>query len=116
MKNKIKNYKFGIFAERIAVWFLRFKGYKILEQRYKTYFGEIDIIAKKSNIIIFVEVKARKKDFNIEEVLSLRQVERIKRAAEFFMMKNQKLQKCDWRFDFIEVRGVFKIRHNRNLF
>ncbi len=115
MKNRIKNYKFGIFAEEITVWFLRIKGYRILERRYKTYLGEIDIIAKKSNTIIFVEVKARKEKFNIEEVLSKRQVERIKRAAEVFMIKNRKFQKYGWRFDFVEVRGFFGIKHLKGL-
>ena len=63
-----KTYQFGLFAEKIAILLLRLKGYQILKWRYKSYYGEIDIVAKKSRVIIFVEVKARIKKTLIEEV------------------------------------------------
>lgn len=56
---KQKTYQRGLHAETVAVWFLRLKGYKILVRRYKTKVGEIDIIARRGNKIIFTEVKAR---------------------------------------------------------
>ena len=52
-------YKRGLRAERLACWLLRIKGYKILEQRYKNSFGEVDIIALRGPILALVEVKAR---------------------------------------------------------
>ena len=61
MKTKKQTYNFGILAEKIAISFLRLKGYEILEWRFKTKVGEVDIIAKKSDVIIAVEVKARSK-------------------------------------------------------
>jgi len=51
--------KFGKAGESIAVRFLRSKGYRILEQNYRTGLGEIDIIAKDRKTLVFVEVKAR---------------------------------------------------------
>jgi putative endonuclease len=47
----------GHLGEYFAILFLMVKGYSILERRYKTKVGEIDIIAKKKNVTIFCEVK-----------------------------------------------------------
>jgi putative endonuclease len=113
-----KTYQFGFFAEKYVMIFLWIKGYKILKHRYRSNFGEIDIIAKKNNFIIFVEVKARYKKINIENVLNFHQIERIKKSAEHFISKNQRLQNCARRFDFIEVRPlflfIFAIKHRIN--
>ena len=113
-----KTYQFGYFAEKYAMILLWIKGYKILKHRYKSSFGEIDIIAKKKNFIIFIEVKARYKKINIENVLNPHQIQRIKKSAEDFIAKNRKLQNCSRRFDFIEVRPIFlfifNIKHRIN--
>jgi len=52
--------KFGEKSESIAVNYLKKQGYKIIEQNYRTKLGEIDIIAKEKDIIVFIEVKSRK--------------------------------------------------------
>lgn len=111
---KKQTYKFGIIAEKIAIIFLRLKGYKILKWRYRNHFGEIDIIAKKSQKIIFIEVKARKNKTNIEEILKPKQLTRIKRSAQFFIAKNPQFHNCDLRFDFIEIGKFFLPKHQRN--
>jgi putative endonuclease len=49
----------GRHAESIAAWFLRLKGYRILARRARTKVGEIDIVARKGDTLVFVEVKAR---------------------------------------------------------
>lgn len=110
----IKAYKFGILAEKIAIILLFLKGYKILNWRYKTRFGEIDIIAKKSNLIVFVEVKARSSKFNVEEVLTNHQINRIKSAAQIFLTKKPQFQNYDLRFDFIEVSRFLWPKHYSN--
>lgn len=113
LKHK-RAYDFGIIAEKITLCFLRLKGYKILFWRYKTHFGEVDIIAKKFGVIAIIEVKARKSKVLIEEVLSPRQVLRIKNATEFFLTRNPKFRKYRIRFDFIFVGRFFKIRHYKD--
>lgn len=51
---------FGQQSEDFIALYLQKLGFKILEQNYKKFFGEIDIIAQKDDLVIFVEVKARK--------------------------------------------------------
>ncbi len=106
---KIKSYWFGIIAEYIAILFLLMKGYKILKRRYKTFAGEVDIIARKSKAIISVEVKARRKKmvengFLIDEALGENQKKRIKRATMNFMARNfKKYHDHSTRFDLIII-------------
>ena len=47
-------------AETIAAWFLRAKGYRILARRARTHVGEIDLVARRGDTLVFVEVKARR--------------------------------------------------------
>ena len=46
-------------AERLAAWWLRLKGWRILAMRVRTPVGEVDLIARRGRIVAFVEVKAR---------------------------------------------------------
>jgi len=100
--NKIQAYKFGLFSETITCFFLRIKGYKILERRYKTNLGEVDIIAKKSGVIIFIEVKARKNGET--DVLAQHQMKRIIKSGELFIAKHRQFASFDLRFDLIIIR------------
>ncbi len=59
----INSHKFGKDSEVFAVKYLRKKGYKIIEQNYRNRIGEIDIIAKDGDSLVFVEVKARKSNY-----------------------------------------------------
>ena len=113
-KIKKKTHQFGILAEKITLWFLRCKCYQILAWRYKTYFGEIDLIAKRGNTVIFIEVKARKSSESIETILRPKQVERIKKSAEFFIAKNPKFHNCSFRFDFIQINKFLIPKHHKD--
>lgn len=96
-----KAYRRGHFAEMFVCFMLLLKGYSILERRYKTPVGEIDIIASRGNVTIFCEVKAREDYIKAAESISLKQRERISRAAEYYMShlksdhKNNKIYRCD---------------------
>ena len=68
--SKINHNKFGLIAEIIAVIFLKFKFYKILQKNYRNKLGEIDIIAVKNGVLVAVEVKARRKIRSFEEILT----------------------------------------------
>lgn len=60
-QERVAAFKFGLSAESRAAMFLIAKGYRIAARRWKTPFGEIDIIARRRHALVFVEVKARER-------------------------------------------------------
>jgi len=110
--------KAGRRAETLAYWLLRSKGYLILARRFKTRQGEIDIVAKKRNIIIMAEVKQRSKAQNLHESVSFSNSQRIMDAAEIYLTRNQKYQSGDYelRFDIIYLIGRWKLTHIKDAF
>ena len=104
----MNTYKAGLFAEWVARWFLRFHGFKILESRYITGRGtgraEIDIIAMRGDLVLFVEVKNRKNAaLGIEAVPSVQHA-RLRAAAEEYLRRRRHIGLA--RFDIIVVRGL----------
>lgn len=79
----------GDYGETCAVHFLKKQGYKILEKNFRTRFGEIDIVAKKNEYIVFVEVKLRKNnDFGGgASAVDARKQNRIKKTAAIYLSK-----------------------------
>lgn len=100
-------------AEDFAASWLRFRGYRILERRYKTRLGEIDIIARKDNVLACVEVKQRSKASDAQEAVGYNAEQRIMNCAEFYVNANPHLLLEDFelRFDILYVIGRWKIRH-----
>lgn len=93
----------GRWAETLAALSLMAKGYTILARRVATPAGEIDLIARRKNLIAFVEVKARKTHIAALEAVTPTAQKRISRAAEIWMARRARLAGCDWRFDIITV-------------
>lgn len=110
MQDKRLTYSFGLTAEIIASWYLRLKFYQIIEHRFKSPFGEIDLIAKKNNQLIFIEIKARK-DTSLMDFISKRQQQRINKAAEYFLIRHPKYQAYQMRFDAIIMNKFFWPKH-----
>jgi putative endonuclease len=69
-------------AERIAAWWLRLKGWRILAMRARTPVGEIDIVARRGRTLVFVEVKARSSTADADLALDEYRLRRVVRAAE----------------------------------
>ncbi|MDA0780919.1 MAG: YraN family protein [Rickettsiales bacterium] len=112
--NKTKSYKFGLLAETIAVIYLRLCFYSIISRRHKTKLGEVDIIARRGNNLVFIEVKARKKKDDAYIAFTKHQQNRITRAAQLFIAKNPRYLQTNIRFDLILVCPIFFIKHIRN--
>ena len=74
--------KRGRQAERIAGWWLRLKGWSILDRRVRTRAGEIDLVARRAGIVAFVEVKARASDADLDLAIDERRLARVAAAAE----------------------------------
>lgn len=101
MKNR------GLWGENKAVEFLKAKNYTILARLARNYhsrFGEIDIIARKQNTIIFVEVKTRKNTaFGFPaEFVDYQKQQKIMKTAQLYINDNFNAE-FDYRFDIIEV-------------
>lgn len=98
-------------AEDLSAWYLRAKGYTILERRYKTHSGEIDIIAKRRNVLAIIEVKQRATREAAEASLSTQAEKRIAAAAGDFYSRTPAIQNREMRFDLIFVIGRWRITH-----
>jgi len=101
----------GISAEsRAAAWLIG-RGFRILARRWKSPLGEIDIVARRFQLLIFVEVKARAKLDDAAESLSERQQRRIAAAAEIWLSQNPDYADFNMRFDAILVAPGKLPRH-----
>ena len=100
--SRIAAEKRGRRAEDLAVLILRLKGYKILERRYKTKLGEIDIIARRKNVLAIIEVKQRKTVEGGHESLHRAMLRRIEDAADLYQTRNNHVRELDMRFDVKE--------------
>lgn len=72
-------------GERIAGWWLRLKGWRILARRVRTPAGEVDLVAKRGNLIAFVEVKTRATEAELDFAIDERRLARVAAAAEYLM-------------------------------
>lgn len=108
--------KKGKEKEQMAEKYLKNNGFKIIEKNYAKRSGEIDIIAKKEDFIIFVEVRSLKEgEIDPIETVSAKKREKIIKTARIFLMERPEFEKCSIRFDFIGILGD-KITHIENAF
>ena len=69
-------------GERLAAWWLRLKGWRIVDRRVKTPRGEVDIVARDGNALVFVEVKWRAREADLDLAIDERRLRRVAAAAE----------------------------------
>lgn len=101
----------GLWAEWLAAGLLLVKGYRILGRRVRNRAGELDLIARRGNVVAFVEVKARADAAAAETALGERQRQRITRAASAWLAGQPHLQALNPRFDLILVSPGLLPRH-----
>jgi len=109
-------FRFGITAEGRAAAFLVAKGYRILARRFRTPMGEIDIVALRRGILIFVEVKARDNFDTAAEAIGKRQQNRIIAAAQLWLAGHPEDVMRDMRFDVVLVVPCRLPRHLQGAF
>ena len=108
----------GLIGEKFALQTMERLGFSCVAKRYKTQYGEIDLIVENETqkLIVFVEVKRRKAIYDYENVISKRQWERIYNAAEKFLQDNQaKYSDYNIRYDaficFTENKTTYHIEN-----
>jgi putative endonuclease len=102
----------GRWAEWLAGWWLRAKGYRILDQRARTAAGEIDLVALRGEYLAFVEVKARVTIEAAQTAVGFRQQGRIVRAASLWRARYPGFQSYQPRYDlFLVSSGRLPVHH-----
>jgi putative endonuclease len=93
----------GRSAEALAAWWLRAKGYRVLSRRVRLPVGEIDLVARKGDLIAFIEVKERATIDAALGSVTPASWRRISRAAESWMAQRPRYNDCGWRYDLIAI-------------
>ena len=115
-QERVAAFKFGLSAESRAAMFLIAKGYRIAARRWKTPFGEIDIVARRRHALVFVEVKARERIDDAAEAVTERTRRRIVAAAELWLARHPDDAQRTISFDVMLVAPGKMPRHIANAF
>jgi putative endonuclease len=113
---RLRAERIGHRGEWLAAMFLQCQLYRIVERRFKTPVGEIDLIAERFGTTVFVEVKARGRTESVAEALSKVNRRRLVRAAGYYLSRHPKLAATPLRFDVIFLAPKTWPRHLRNAF
>lgn len=112
----------GSYGEKIACSYLRRKSFRIVTKNYRCRLGEIDIVARKRDILVFVEVKTRlNKGFGEPfEAVTMAKQRRLRRLGEHFLLRHRLFDQVA-RFDIISIvigsnGGVNELIHIENAF
>jgi putative endonuclease len=108
---RIAAFRAGLSAEARAAAYLMAKGYRILAKRFRTPYGEIDIVARKRNLLAFVEVKARANLDDAAYAVTPRQQARIIDAAQAWLMAHPEHADFELRFDAMLIAPRRLPRH-----
>ncbi len=113
--------KKGKEAEDIAAKYLLSRGFEIVERNFTIRGGEIDIIAREGDTLVFVEVKSSRIPlFDPIEQMTCRKISFLKRAAEIYLFRKGWLDRVNCRFDVITVKfkpdGEVEVKHLKNAF
>jgi putative endonuclease len=92
-------------GEEIAVAYLKGEGYQIIERNYRCLFGEVDIVAKDRDMIVFVEVKSRKSELygDPQTAVSLEKQKKLCRISIKYL-EERRFYPCNARFDVVAVK------------
>jgi putative endonuclease len=108
---RVAAFRTGISAESRAAAWLMAKGYRILAKRFRTPYGEIDIVARRRNLVAFIEVKARASLDEAAYAVTPRQQARIIAAAQAWLMAHPEHAEFDLRFDAMLIAPRRLPRH-----
>lgn len=109
-------YRLGHRGEWLAALALLVKGYRIVARRYRTKLGEIDLIARRGDLILIVEVKARPTLADAMEAIGRMSERRIEGAADLWLVKQRDYARLSLRFDMVAVLPRRWPVHVENIF
>jgi putative endonuclease len=106
----------GVLSEYLAALALLLRGYRIVAMRFRTRSGEIDIIARKADLVAFVEVKARASIGAAVLAVDPATQRRIRNASLDWIGRQQDAAALSWRYDVVAVSPWRWPRHFENAF
>ena len=109
---KQDNFNNGQYFEELAASYLQHRGLRLLARNYRKKFGEIDLIMRDKEQLVFVEVKYRRReDYGMAlEQIGWRKQQRIIKAANHYLMVHRLSVPC--RFDVLAISGSKSLRYN----
>jgi putative endonuclease len=108
---RVAAFRTGLSAESRAAAYLMAKGYRILARRFRTPHGEIDLVARKRQLIAFIEVKARASLDEAAYAVTPRQQARIVNAAQAWLVAHPEHAEYELRFDAVLIAPRRLPRH-----
>ena len=97
----------GAWGEMVSEKYLTQKGYHILSRNYRKPWGEIDLVAQKDGIVVFIEVKTRDsihvKHFLPEESITPLKQRKLRKLCEIYISENKYKHNQEWQIDVISV-------------
>lgn len=112
MRDRRRSERTGRVAETAAAWWLRLKGWHILDRRVRTPVGEVDLVARRAGLVAFVEVKNRATAAELDFAIDMRRLARVAAAADYLAARYAE-PGDDLRIDVILIaRGT--LRHIEN--
>ena len=111
-----RSYRRGHRGEWLAAAALMAKGFRILARRYRTKLGEIDLIARRGDLVLIVEVKARRTLVEAMEAVARESERRIEGAADLWLARQPDYGKLSVRFDMMAVMPWRWPVHVENVF
>jgi putative endonuclease len=108
---RVAAFRTGLSAESRAAAYLMAKGYRILARRFRSPHGEIDLVARRRNLLAFVEVKARATLDEAAFAVTPRQQLRIVNAAQIWLVAHPEHAEFELRFDAILIAPRSLPRH-----
>ncbi len=100
-------------GERLAAWYLRLKGWRVLATRVRTKAGEVDLVARRGTLVAFVEVKMRYRAAELDFAIDERRLARVAAAAEL-LAPEYAAPGDDIRIDVILLAPGTRPRHIEN--
>jgi putative endonuclease len=104
-ENRLARYRTGLRSEWLAAMALRLRGYRILDMRWTSPAGEIDLVAVRGKRLAFIEVKHRPAltDEEAHAAIGPAQRQRVRRAAELWVARHKAYREHEMGFDLILV-------------
>lgn len=107
MSKKITTKQIGAQAEQIALDYLLKQGLTFIKRNFHSRFGEIDLIMKQQDLIIFIEVRCRNQRRYIDaiETVDFYKQQKIIKTAKFFLCQEKWANYYSYRFDVLSING-----------